>query len=60
MTPELLKGFYRIAIFVLGVSLALLFVVKPDSAEFVVTLMSIGIGLVLLVAVILTSRYLNR
>jgi len=60
MTPELLKGFYRIAIFVLGVSLALLFVVKPGSAAFVVTLMSIGVGLLLLVAVILTSRYLNR
>ncbi|MDE2637638.1 MAG: hypothetical protein OXI30_14855 [Chloroflexota bacterium] len=60
MTPELLKGFYRIAVFVLGVSIALLVVVKPDSAEFIVTLMSIGIGAALLVAVILTSRYLNR
>ena len=60
MTPELLKGFYRIAVFVLGVSIALLFVVKPDSAEFVVTLMSIAVGAALLVAVILTSRYFNR
>ncbi|MYD11620.1 MAG: hypothetical protein F4X02_16445 [Chloroflexi bacterium] len=60
MTPELLKGFYRIAVFVLGVSVALLVVVKPDSAEFVVTLMSIGVGAALLVAVILTSRYFNR
>ena len=60
MTPELLKGFYRIAVFVLGVSIALLFVVKPDSAEFVVTLMSIGVGAALLLAVILTSRYFNR
>ncbi len=60
MTPELLKGFYRIAVFVLVVSIALLFVVKPDTAEFVVTLMSIGIGAILLVLVILTSRYFNR
>ena len=60
MTPELLKGFYRIAAFVLGVSIALLFVVEPDSAEFVVTLMSIAVGAALMVAVILTSRYFNR
>ncbi len=60
MTPELLKGFYRIAVFVLGVSFALLFVVKPDTAEFVVTLLSIGVGAVLLVLVILTSRYFNN
>ena len=60
MTPELLKGFYRIAAFVLGVSIALLFVVKPDTAEFVVTVLSIGIGAALLVLVILTSRYFNK
>lgn len=60
MTPELLKGFYRIAVFVLGVSIFLLFFVKPDSAEYVVTLMSIGVGAALLAAVILTSRYFNR
>ena len=60
MAPELLRGFYRIAVFVLCVSLAVLFVVKPDSAEYVVTLMSMGIGSVLLVLVILTSRYLNK
>lgn len=60
MTPELLKGFYRFAVFVLGDSLALLFVVKPDTAELVVTLLSIGVGAALLVMVILTSRYFNR
>ena len=60
MAPELLRGFYRIAVFVLGLSLAVLFVVKPNSAEYVVTLMSMGIGSVLLVLVILTSRYLNK
>lgn len=60
MTPELLKGFYRIAVFVLGISIALLFFVEPDSAEFVVTLMSIGVGAALMAAVILTNRYFNR
>ena len=60
MAPELLKGFYRIAVFVLGVSIALLLVVKPDTAEFVVTLLSIGVGAALLIMVFLTSRYFNR
>ena len=60
MTPEMLKGFYRFAVFVLGVSFALLFVVKPGSAEFVVTLLSIGVGAALLVMVFLTSRYFNK
>ncbi len=60
MTPELLKGFYRIAVFVLGASIALLIVVKPDSAEFVVTLMSMGVGAVLLLLVFLLSRYINK
>ncbi len=60
MTPELLKAFYRFAVFVLGVSIALLFVVKPDTAEFLVTLLSIGVGAALLVMVILVSRYFNR
>ncbi len=60
MTPELLKGFYRIAVFVLGVSIALLFVVKPNTAEFVVTVLSIGVGSALLVLVIVTSRYFNQ
>ena len=60
MTPEMLKGFYRFAVFVLGVSIALLFVVKPDTAEFVVTLLSLGVGAALLVMVFLTSRYFNN
>lgn len=60
MTPELLKGFYRIAVFVLGVSIALLFVVEPNTAEFVVTLLSIGVGAALLVMVILASKYFNK
>ena len=60
MTPNILKGFYRIAIFVIGTSLALLFVVKPNSAEFVVTLLSICVGTTLLLLVMLTTWYINR
>ncbi len=60
MVPDLLKGFYRIAIFVLGTSIVLLFFVEPNSAEFFVTLMSIGVGAMLLLLVIVTSWYINR
>ena len=60
MTPELLKVFYQVAIFVLVASIALLFIVKPDTAEYFVTLLSICVGALLLVLVILTSRYFNK
>lgn len=60
MSPELLKGFYRIGVFVVGTSVLLLFVVEPDSAEYFVTLLSIGIGVVLLLLVALTAWYVNR
>ena len=60
MTPDLLKGFYRIALFVIGTSIALLLVVKRDSAEFIVTLLSIGVGSLLLLLVVLANRYINR
>lgn len=60
MSPELLKGFYRIGVFVVGTSVLLLFVVEPDSAEYFVTLLSIGIGVVLLLLVGLTAWYVNR
>lgn len=60
MSPELLKGFYRIGVFVVGTSVLLLFVVEPDSAEYFVTLLSIGIGVILLLLVGLTAWYVNR
>lgn len=60
MTPDLLKGFFRAGVFVTGTSVFLLFIVKPDSAEFVITILSIGVGITLLVLVALASWYSNR
>ena len=60
MTPELLKAFYRIALLVLGASIALLLVVPPDSAEYIVTLMSVCVGSILLALVIAATWYINR
>ncbi len=60
MTPDHLKAFYRIALFLVGASLALLFIVPADSAEQVVTVMSLVVGAVLLTLVILVNRIINR
>ena len=60
MTPDMLKVFFRIAIFVVGASLLLLFIVPPESPEYVVTWLSICVGSVLLALVGLTAWFINR
>ncbi len=60
MGPEMLKAFYRMAVFVLGASVLLLFVVEPDSAEHAITILSAGIGAMLLLLVLFFSRFFNR
>jgi len=60
MTPDLLKSFFRAGVFVTGTSVFLLFIVKRDSAEFVITVLSLCIGLILIGLVALASRYANR
>lgn len=60
MSPDLLKAFFGMGIFVFGSSLLLLFIVERDSAEFVITVLSACIGLTLLILVGLTSWYVNR
>ena len=60
MRPELLKGFYRVGVFIIGASVFLLFIVEPDTAEFVVTLLSLCIGITLLALVSLAAWYVNR
>lgn len=60
MTPSILKSFYTIAVFIVGASIALLFVVEPDTAEYFVTMLSIGVGSLLLLVVALANWYINR
>ncbi len=60
MTPEMLKAFYRMGVFVLGASIFLFFVVEPDSAEQTVTILSAAIGALLLLLVALASWLMNR
>ncbi len=60
MSPELLKIFYRVAVFLVVVSLGLLFIVPADSAEYVVTWMSLFVGALLLVLVLFVNWFSNR
>ena len=60
MAPELLKTFYAMAVFLLGASLLLLFVVEPDTAEHAITVVSAGIGAILLLLVLLVGRFFSR
>ncbi|MCY4147360.1 MAG: hypothetical protein OXE95_03370 [Chloroflexi bacterium] len=60
MTPEMLQAFYRMGVFVLGVSLLLFFLVEPDSAEYVISILSAGIGAALVLLVALASWLMNR
>lgn len=60
MTPEQLKAFFRVAVFIMVVSTALLFIVPADSAEYVVTHMSLFVGALMTLLVMLVSWYINR
>jgi hypothetical protein len=60
MSPDLLKSFFRAGMFVAGTSVFLLFIVERDSAEFVITLLSLCIGVVLMLLVGLMVWYTNR
>jgi hypothetical protein len=56
MGPELLRAFFRSGMFIAGVALILVVASPRDSAEFVISVCSLGIGLTLLSLVALFSR----
>ncbi len=60
MTPEVGRAWFQIAIFILLVSGILIFVTARDSAEFVISVASFAIGLVLLAIVVIMVRRSNR
>ena len=60
MSPDILKAFFRMGVFVAGTSGLLLFLVKRDSAEFVITVLSLCVGLALLGLVSLVIWYTNN
>jgi hypothetical protein len=60
MTPDFLRGFLQAGIFVTLVSLVLVFTTQQDSAEFVVSVCSLGIGVTLVGALVLLLRFGQR
>jgi hypothetical protein len=59
MPIEGFKAFFRMGAAVLVMGVLLLCAVRPGTAEFVVTVMSIGIGLTLMVLAALVSRWMS-
>lgn len=60
MDREILKGFARIGIFVGGGGLVLLFLEPRNSPEYVVSLCSAILGGLLLLCVVIISRFMAR
>lgn len=60
MLGEGLKLFLRVAVFLIVVSLALVFLVPRDSAEFVISVLSLIIGLILLGLCLLAEWWSRR
>lgn len=60
MTPEMGRAFFRIAVFVTLVSLALLPFLRPGTAEFVVNVLSLAVGLVSILIVVVLARWSAR
>ncbi len=56
LSPESGKLWFRIAVFIAALSLALLPFQKVDSAEFVITLLSLGLGVVFIVVLAVMAR----
>jgi hypothetical protein len=60
MTPDTGKAFFRIAVFITLVSLALLPFLKPGTAEFVVDVLTLAVGLVAIAIVTILARWSAR
>ncbi len=60
MTPEFLRGFLRAGVFISVVSLVMIFAVQRESAEFVVSVCSLGMGLTLVGLIVLITRIGER
>ena len=60
MPPEMGRSFFRIAFFVTLVSAALLFFLTPGTAEFVVDVLALGVGLLFIGIIVFLARRLPR
>lgn len=60
MSSDFLQGFLRAGVFIALVSLVLVLTLPNDSAEFVVSICSLLMGLILIGGVVLFTRLANR
>jgi hypothetical protein len=60
MPPEMGRSFFRIAFFVTFVSAALLFFLTPGTADFVVDVLALGVGLVFMGLVAFLAHWSAR
>ncbi len=60
MNPEALKAFFRAGVFIAGLALILMLSLPRDSAEFVVSTCSLGLGLLLIGGVALLVWFSRR
>ncbi|MEK7440981.1 MAG: hypothetical protein AABZ78_09315 [Chloroflexota bacterium] len=60
MNPQLGKAWFQVASFITIVSAILLFFEKSGTAEFVVTVLSLIIGVLFLVLVIVMVKFFSR
>lgn len=56
MNPEALRGAFRIGVFITVASLLMVFMQPRESAEFVISVCSTGIGLAMIAMVLLVIR----
>lgn len=60
MTPELLRIFFRIGMFVTATALFLVLTVPRNSAEYVVSVMSLIVGITLLGLIVLVNLWTKK
>ncbi len=60
MTPDALRAFFRIGVFVTAISVILAIANPRDSAEFVVSVCSIMIGITLMILVGIATWFSSR
>lgn len=56
MSPEVGQAWFRVAVFIVLVSAALLYVQQPGTAEFVITVATLAIGLLFVLAIAIVVR----
>jgi hypothetical protein len=60
MDPQLGRGAFRIAFFIAFTSLVLLIFVRPGSAEFVITVLSLTMGILFGAVIVVLARVFGR